>query len=238
MEKIILVFDFDGVLVDSYSKLEEVYIEALREHPIIKKMSIEEIRRLARELVRLEDYYDSTRQYDRFKLIETFLSSRNFILDENMVKKMVEKYWTKRIEESIVSPDAEETLREFYGKHILILLTDHDGVPGMKLKRVKTSKLDKYFNEIIVAGEPGYIADKRKGLGYIVERYNVKPAQIVFIDDKPRVLAYVKDLGIITILRRFKPSNMELSWKGEIEADYTVYSLTELVKIINKLEHL
>ncbi len=238
MRKLILIFDFDGVLVDSYSRLEEVYIEALREHPMIKKMNVEEIKRLARELIRLEDYYDSIRQYDRFKLIETFLSSKNFVLDETIVKKIVEKYWAKRIEKTIVFPDAEETLRKLYGKHILILLTDHDGEPGMKLKRVKTSKLDKYFNKIIIAGESEYLTNKRKGLEHIIEKYNVSPAQIVFIDDKPRVIANVKDLGVITILRKFRPSNMELAWKGEIEADYIIYSLTELFKIIDKLKPL
>ncbi len=236
MRKTILVFDFDGVLVDSYSKLEEVYVEVLKENPVINETNIEKIEELARELVELEDRYDSIRQYDRFKLLETFLSSKNITVDKNIVKKIVEKYWIKRIEKTIVFPDAGEALRKLFGKHVLILLTDHDGEPGLKIKRVRASGLDKYFNEIIVVGEPGQPATKREGILYIMNKYRVKPRHIVFIDDKPRILTGVKDLGIITVLRKFKPPNMYRAWTGTPVADYTIESLTELPTILSTID--
>ncbi len=236
---IIIAFDFDGVLVDSYSRLEEVYVEALREHPAIKEMSGEEVRRLARELVSLEDYYDSIRQYDRYRLIETFLKTKNLPVSKDIIKKIVEKYWTKRIEKTMVCPDAEEILRRLHGRYTLILLTDHDGEPGMKLRRVKASGLDKYFNEIIVAGEPGYPPNKKEGIIYIMEKYRVRPGDIIFIDDKPRVLETIEDLGVTVVLRKFRPPNMHLAWSGTGKKfKYTIRSLRELEKIVSGLKSL
>ena len=236
MRKAILVFDFDGVLVDSYSKLEEVYIEALREHPAIKQMNIEKVKKLARELVELEDYHDSIRRYNRFELIETFLSTKSIVLDEDIIRRIVEKYWAKRIEKTTVFPDVEETLKELHVKYTLILLTDHDGKPGYKIRRVRASGLDRYFDEIIVAGEPGQPVTKRNGLLYIIDKYRVEPECIAFIDDKPKVLASVKDLGVATILRIFRPPNMYRAWTGEPAADYIIESLTELPTVLAILD--
>ena len=236
MKKLLVVLDFDGVLVDSYSGLVSVYVEVLNKHPDIEGSSLEHVERLARELVELEDYYDSIRKYDRRILLQEFLSAKGYRADENLVEDLLRIYWEKRIEYSRVLPDAKTLLDKLYGKHTLILLTDHDGEPGLKMHRIKASRLHKYFNEIIVVGEPGSPATKREGLLYIMEKYRVEPRRIVFVDDKPRVIASVENLGVITVLRKFKPLIMRLAWMGKAKPRYMLSSLEELLRVINELE--
>ena len=228
-----MVLDFDGVLVDSYSCLVKVYIEALSKHPDIEGKSREYIEGLARELVKLEDYYDSIRRYNRRLLLREFLSAKSYRVDNNILENILRVYWEKRIEYSRIFPDAKALLEMLYGKNTLILLTDHDGEPGLKIHRIKASRLHKYFNDIIVVGEPGNPATKREGLLYIMEKYNVEPGRIVFVDDKPRVIASVEDLGVITVLRKFKPPIMKLAWMGEARPRYTLSSLENLYKEIH-----
>ncbi len=232
MKKLIVVLDFDGVLVDSYSGLVSVYVKVLNKHPDIGGSSLEHVERLARELVELEDYYDSIRKYDRRILLQEFLSAKGYIVNENLVEDLLRIYWKKRIEYSRVFPDAKTLLDKLYGKYTLILLTDYDGEPGLKMHRIKASQLHEYFDEIVVVGEPGNPTTKRKGLLYIMEKYRVKPRRIIFVDDKPRVIASVEDIGVITVLRKFKPPLMRLAWMGEARPKYTLSSLEKLYEEI------
>ena len=103
----------------------------------------------------------------------------------------------------MVKKGVEEVVESFSGE-CLVVLSGSGGGKSMKRRRMRASGLEKYFREVVVAGED--VRDKFEGVKLLIRRFRVKPFETVFIDDKPDPINSVSKLGVLTCLLYTSPS--------------------------------
>lgn len=146
-----MYIDFDGTLFDSTIQYERL-LNIFKKYNI-EKDYIEELKK--------EDFYQKEKSYD--VLAEKIISNKN--LDPNILKE-VEGIYT----EDLVYPDVVPFLKKYSSKFELILLTL--GNVKHQEKKIKVSKLSKYFKDIIIAEK-----DKSK--------IDIDYTSSIFIDNNP-----------------------------------------------------
>jgi len=74
-------------------------------------------------------------------------------MDFNL-KQIVRIYWNERTYGTKVLPCSIKLLKFLKNKnHIITSVSESDGLPLLKKKRIKASGLAKFFNDIIILGE-------------------------------------------------------------------------------------
>ena len=209
-------FDFDGVLVDSYSWLPSVY-KKLAEYFGIENDEF------VKEAIMLEDKYDAMEIFDKRIWWKDFFKKYGIM----NVNEAMQIYWDERIKESKIMENCVETLRWLKGKSILAIVAGDDGIKSMKRKRIEKSRLAEFFEEILIVNED--INSKLDGILYLMKKYGLKEKEIIFIDDKPMPINQVKNKlkDVITIKMEFQ-SILKEAWKGKCNADLKIKSLIEL----------
>ncbi len=209
-------FDFDGVLVDSYSCLPSVYKKLAEYFEIEDDEFIE-------EAIKLEDKYDAMEVFDRRIWWESFFKKYG-ILD---IERALQIYWDERIKESRIMKNCVGMLKWLKRGNILAIVAGNDGIKSMKKRRIEKSGLAGFFDEILIVNEE--INSKLDGILYLMEKYGLNEKEIIFIDDKPMSINQVKNRlkNVIAVKMEFQ-SILKEAWKGDCKADYKIKSLIEL----------
>lgn len=212
----LFVFDFDGVLVDSYSCLPSIY-EKLAKYFGIKS------KKFVKEGIALEDKYDAMGIYDRQKWWQTFFKKYG-VMD---ISNALQIFWEERIKRSKLMENCIEILEWLEKKHILAIVAGNDGIKSMKRKRIEKSGLSPFFNDILIVGED--VNSKVDGILYLMKKYKLEERDIVFIDDKPSPINEVKNKLRNVIAMRIKYTGiLKLAWKKKCNADFKIKKLEEL----------
>ncbi len=99
---------------------------------------------------------------------------------------LTEAYWRAWMRRSLPYSDAAPTLA--YLKQIsykLGMVTDTDGQPGLKRRRIRQSGLSKYFDAIVVAGEDcPQQKPKKEPFLMIAKKLRIPPRNCVMVGDK------------------------------------------------------
>ncbi len=167
-QEIVLVFDFDGVLVDSYNSIRDFYTRILRRYVNISSWEGE----LLYHYEILADKIGLLREDWWFELIPGIT---NELYDE-----LITRYWEHRINTTTSIPGAHEVLKELGEKNILLSVSFRDDIYGLKKFRIKYHGFAKYFQDIIVIGED--FRTRADAFNYLRNKYGYK--QYVYIDDK------------------------------------------------------
>ncbi|MCD6196571.1 MAG: HAD family hydrolase [Staphylothermus sp.] len=167
-QEAILVFDFDGVLVDSYSSIRDFYTRILREYIDISPWEGE----LLYHYEILADKIGLLRENWWFELIPRIT---NELYDE-----LITRYWEHRISTTSIMPGAHKVLRELGEKNVLVSVSFRDDIYGLKKFRIEHHGFAKYFQDIIIIGED--FRTRAEAFNYIRNKYGDK--QYVYIDDK------------------------------------------------------
>ena len=153
-------------------------------------------------------------------------------LSGKWVHKATLLYWKAYVAASPPYHDAEYTLRTL-GKrgYPLALVTDTDGTPGMKRKRVRALPFYDLFETVVVAGDDtAKIKPSKTPFVLVAKRLRVSPKKCVYVGDNPKAdVKGAKAVGMQTILvkrRRLKGARPTL----------VIRSLNQLLGILKGLD--
>ncbi len=225
----VIITDFDGVLVDSYSCLPELYEDIAR----IAGVGSRHIGEFVAIAIEMEDEEDARENYDRSSWWPRLFRKFGIKVQPSMLRFLLERFWDQRIKLSRILPRVIETLEELRRRGIItIILAGNDGIVGLKRRRVERSGLSAYFDKILIVGDN--VSDRISAVRDISKTYNVCPQEIVYVDDKPRPIMEVKRLpGIITVWVRFR-GILKKAWLGDPKPTYTVSGFWEILSIFRR----
>jgi len=107
------------------------------------------------------------------------------------------------------------------------MVSDSDGTPGMKMKRIRKQPFLKYLETIVVAGEDTpSVKPSRRPFTLVAERLRLQPRDCVYIGDNPDTdIKGAKGVGMMMILvKRRGP-------KGG-HPDYRARSLSDAARLL------
>jgi putative hydrolase of the HAD superfamily len=124
-------------------------------------------------------------------------------IDPKWIHELTLQYWRVYAANSPPFRDAEPTLRKLkQAGYKLGLVSDTDGTPGMKRKRLRQVPFHNLFQAIVVSGEdtprvkPGH-----ESFSLITKQLGVQPRESVYIGDNPRTdIAGAKAVGMISVI--------------------------------------
>lgn len=104
------------------------------------------------------------------------------------IHRVTLRYWDAYASNSPPFRDAEPTLRKVKESGLKMgLVSDSDGTPGMKRRRIRGTPFHRMFEAVVVAGEdtprvkPGH-----ESFRLIAERLWVQPESCLYVADNPR----------------------------------------------------
>jgi len=187
-----VVFDFDGTLVDSYTprkvtnkKVAAFLLEKLGTHGTSHNTS-----RMFQIICDVDIEMQKNKIYDR-NLWWKETAKRYFRnpvdISDVILMKASSLYWESIKRKSILYPRVKSTLRTLKRRSIKLgLVSDTDGLKGMKTERIESSGLKEFFDATVVAGEETYeVKPHSEPFSLISERLGVRPERCVSVGDNP-----------------------------------------------------
>lgn len=215
-----IIFDIDGVLVDSYRGVPVFYKEVL---PRLIDISEYE----ADRLIHMEMLADATGL-----LREDWWNKIPYI--RPVYDELLTKYWETRIDHSELEPCTHHVLRILRSKGVILSSVSYrDDIIGLKKYRISTFGLSHYFGEnILVVGED--VESRYEGIISLIEKHGVDKAY--YIDDKPLSLLKIgreRPNELVLVRYMFRNNSVPgYPWGHKYCGDYCIYNLCELLKII------
>ena len=126
-------------------------------------------------------------------------------MDPKWIHDLTLQYWKVYAANSPPFRDAEPTvLRLKRAGYRLGIVSDSDGTPGMKRKRISRVSFHNLFEAIVVAGEdtprvkPGH-----ESFSLIAQKLRVQPKASVYVGDNPRTdIEGAEAVGMTTVIVR------------------------------------
>jgi HAD superfamily hydrolase (TIGR01509 family) len=175
---------------------------------------------IAVELRKRGQFYSEKSLFRRLQWIDREMLGRKFLYNRDLwwktlvaelgfdsrfpwIQRVTLRYWDEYAANSPPFRDAESTLHRVENMGLKIgLVSDSDGTPGMKRKRIRGVPFHDMFEAVVVAGEdtprvkPGHDSFR-----LIARRLQVPPESCVYVADNPRTdIAGAKAVGMITVL--------------------------------------
>lgn len=164
-----IIFDFDGVIVESVDIKTRAFAHLFRDYPddIIKK------------IVKFHLDNGGISRFEKFKIIYKDFLNKNLSKEEEerLGREFSEFCYNGVLTCSYVN-GAKEFLERNYKKFVFFIVS---GTPHDEMNHIVDARqLRKYFKEIL--GTPG---SKGELIKVILKKYNLKPTEVVFIGDSP-----------------------------------------------------
>jgi len=228
-----VLFDLDETLIDSLRGQRAAHVEVAKRLMLILEsqnvqMTFEDLLRYVSDF---DDEMDVRLIRDRNKWWPTlFRMLGGKDLSKKEARELTRAYWIAYARNSPPYEDAIPTLEYLRSKRYKIgLVTDTDGTPGMKRRRISLTGLEKYLDTVVVGGEdlkerkpnpePFLLAAQR--LGVPAERC-VMVGDKAFVDARGAIAAGMK---AILIHRR--------EWDvPSVKPHYIIYCLSELRSLL------
>ena len=217
--KCCVVFDIDGVLVDSYKGVPVFYTRILPE-----KLGI------PREMGFLLYLYEMFAEGLGLLRIDWWRKKMQWIGDDEL-RRLLDEYWETRIKYSRLVPGAKTVLNKLQEKGYIVSSVSYmDDIPGLKYRRMEMMGLVELFDDIVIAGEN--TGSRIEGIEEVVRRHCCD--RVFYVDDKPGNLLEIKNRlpWVITVNHRYILEH-GYSWMIDVGYDYRVNNLFELVNIVN-----
>ncbi|MEM2260441.1 MAG: HAD family hydrolase [Candidatus Methanomethylicaceae archaeon] len=222
----LFAFDFDGTLVDSYSCLNNVW-KKVGKNLGLKNKDLNNFIKIA---LKEEDKGDLLKKYDRSIYIKNALNKLGYSEKEFNLKEAVMIYWKERTYSTKILSCSIKLLEFLKNKKCIITsVSETDGLPSLKIKRIKASSLANFFNDIIIVGESA--ESITMALKKLANNYNLKRNECVLINDKPRPINEAPKNGFSTIKIDFEGILKE-AWRFPCNPDLRIKNLCALFKIL------
>ncbi|MCS6769194.1 MAG: HAD family hydrolase [Candidatus Caldarchaeum sp.] len=179
-----VLFDFDNTLVDSARVLplaqRRVAAEVAGFLGVDFDGALEAVRRV-------EAVLEKQGVYDRDRMWMHVLRELGFngVVEERLLRSWTLAYW-EEYAKGEVFPEAPQVLRALGNRYSLGLVTNTDGLDGMKRFRLERKGLKGFFKVVVVAGEdvPEVKPSPRPFL-HAAELMGARPAECVMVGDDP-----------------------------------------------------
>jgi len=175
---------------------------------------------ISHHLDRNGNRYGASGLLSQLKLIDREMLRRKFLYNRDVwwktlleelgeparaswVHSVTMKYWHAYQTNSPPFADAESTLRKLKKSGMKIgMVSDYDGTPGMKRRRIRALSFHRMFEAIVVSGEdtprvkPGH-----ESFRLVSEKLSVDPQACIYVADNPRTdLSGAEAVGMRTVL--------------------------------------
>lgn len=237
-----IIFDFDGTLIDSYTQRKFAHLEVCKVlSNYIDKRGLESDQKTILELIsNIEIEMSDGIVWDRnvwWKEVLKRYLRRNIQIPSSVLTDASLIYWNTIEEKSFVYPIIKDLLRVLKQRGFLLgLISDTDGLKGMKSKRIANSGLSEFFDAVLIAGEDTKeVKPNKQPFIKIAKLLRVPPEKCIFIGDNPKVdIIGAKELGMKTIIVE---DNTSLFGDSVISPDSIIKreNIGELEKLIVKL---
>jgi len=229
-----VVFDLDNTLLRSSIGARQGLLAAAR--------------LISAELKKKGHSYGQRDLFKRLRLIDHEMLRRKYLYNRDVwwrtllgelglstrfpwIHRVTLRYWDAYAANSPPFHDAESTLLKVKKMGLKIgLVSDSDGTPGMKRKRIRGVPLRNLFQAVVVAGEdtprvkPGH-----ESFRLIAERLQVRPESCIYVADNPRTdIAGARAVGMTTVLVRRRGNNFG-------NPDYRIPHLRALPRLVTSL---
>jgi putative hydrolase of the HAD superfamily len=138
------------------------------------------------------------------------------------------RYWKTYAGTSPLFSDTMSTIHQLEKAGFRLgMVSDSDGTPGMKMKRIREQPFLKFLETIVVAGEDTpNVKPSRGPFTLVAKRLGLQPRNCVYIGDNPNTdIEGAKGVGMVVILvKRRGP-------KGG-HPDYIARSLSDAAKLL------
>ena len=238
-----VIFDFDGTLVDSYTERKFAHMEVCRFLlSYIRKESESDKKKMLELISNIEKEMTNRRIYNRniwwAEVLNRYIG-KPIQIPSKVLNDASFIYWDTVDERSFVYPGVENLLPVLKQNRILLgLISDTDGLKGMKSKRITDSGLNEYFDAVVIAGEDTEeIKPHKQPFIEIAKLLGVSPEKCIFIGDNPKVdVLGAKELGMKTIILG---DNSNLFGESNIYPDFfikreNIDNLEELIVLLLK----
>lgn len=221
----IVVFDVDGVLIDSYSCLPSIYADIGKK---FFSLTGEAMTLFTTAMIIGEDFNDYHQRYPPSTWWPSYFQTLHLETDRETIRTISDYYWHERMKRSLIIKDVPSVLEELLHRgYIIAIACGTDGIPGLKQKRIQHHGLDQYFSDILIAAEN--CNTKLDCLRLLLQKYGISPNQLTFVDDKPRFLKEARSIGIKTCQVLFE-GPLKLSWIAEPSCHQVIlHSLKEIL---------
>jgi len=166
-------------------------------------------------------HYTEANLFRRLQMIDLEMHGRKFLYNrdvwwETLLKELGSsklkgpwvhqttlRYWKTYAQASPMFSDAMSTIRRMKKEGFRLgMVSDSDGTPGMKMKRIRKQPFLKYLETIVVAGEDTpSVKPSRRPFTLVAERLRLQPRDCVYIGDNPDTdIKGAKGVGMMMIL--------------------------------------
>jgi HAD superfamily hydrolase (TIGR01509 family) len=220
-----IIFDFDGTLVDFVDSDTQSlrYIHSLTGSGVCFDDFLETAVDEIMKFYSLDDPSIDPLSKHRYRLKNTFTKHR-MLWDDNYVDM-----YKKELLRTCVPFDGIETvLSKIKQKVTLGLITNADDVTEQR-ERIKSSGLNNYFDDVVIAGDLGIYKPDPAIFLYLLNRFNVAPEKSLYIGDSEQYdICGAKAAGMKTAL--FSHS----AKRDSAVSDYVINGVNELEVFIDK----
>ena len=152
-------------------------------------------------------------------------------MDPKWIHSLTLQYWKVYAGNSPPFRDAEQTVRKLkLAGYKLGMVSDSDGTPGMKRKRIRQVPFHNLFRAIVVSGEdtprvkPGH-----ESFSLVAKKLRVQPGSCIYVGDNPRTdIEGAKAVGMISVIVRRRGN------QGG-DPDYRVPNLRALPRLVKSI---
>ena len=191
-------------------------------------------------------HYSEANLFRKLRLIDLEMHGRKFLYNrdvwwETLLKQLglsklkgpwihetTLRYWKIYAGASPLFSDTMSTIHRLKKAELRLgMVSDSDGTPGMKMKRIRQQPFLKFLETIVVAGEDTpNVKPSRGPFTLVAKRLGIQPRNCVYIGDNPNTdIEGAKAVGMAMVLvKRRGP-------KGG-HPDYRVGSLTAVARLL------
>jgi HAD superfamily hydrolase (TIGR01509 family) len=186
------VFDFDGTVVDSFAHRNAV-------HKKISKFLLEHmgnrnyennLEKMTGIITRIDVEMHQNRIYDRnlwwTRVLKRY-AGKDLEMPESTITEASALYWDFIKKNTKLFPGVKSMLSTLRRDGVKLgLISDSDGLKGMKMERVEASGLAKLFDKIVVAGEDTpQVKPDPEAFILMISKLDVNSRNCVSIGDNP-----------------------------------------------------
>lgn len=202
-----VLFDFDGTLIDSFTYRHLAHVEVAK---ILTNFEREQGLDVSEEIMvsilsELENEMTAKLVYDRkiwFSEAVKRHCGLSISIPVDLCTEAVICYWETIITHSFLYPNVQKLL-VYLKKYVSLgLVSDTDGLDGMKSRRIQESGLHDFFDVIIVSGEnKNELKPSSQPFAKICQLLDVLPVNCIYIGDNPHAdITGAKEIGMKTIM--------------------------------------
>ncbi len=187
--------------------------------------------KFSRFMIEAEDFNDYQECYPPRRWWSDALKAITIASDDELIENLSNYYWERRMSLSFLIGSCHEIIQRLHEEEVItVILCGTDGIQGMKRQRIKRAGLHQLVSEMLIVGEN--ITSKREGFQLLLQKHDVEPSDVFFVDDKPRYLNQALRLSINPVHFKFD-GPLRLAWQETLDPRIpTIEQLTEILKFL------